>query len=241
MQPLLVWRHFLPVLLFAGIASTKGTAASFLNSAKPDDFKRLNAAFADAVPEARQILRELERSAAIYQTFLAGQGWQSNLDRSRLAKEHFSTCYRQAQQKGETLPRALFKYGAYHARRGRNPLGVHDIGNLVSELAEGAGLRSFHLLVVCGRGTCNAYHPDTDVPADKQKTYNAIEAMAPIDVKPLVTAAGNDGWTLLDLRPLRPLLVEQKLKNLNRSFTETIWSYDAVLFIPAVHASSFFE
>ena len=113
MQPLLVWRHFLPVLLFAGIASTKGTAASFLNSAKPDDFKRLNAAFADAVPEARQILRELERSAAIYQTFLAGQGWQSNLDRSRLAKEHFSTCYRQAQQKGETLPRALFKYGAF--------------------------------------------------------------------------------------------------------------------------------
>lgn len=219
----------------------KTPLGTFVLSARPGDYEQLRAAFATADPEALTIIRELERSSAIYAMFGDGRAWLSNFDRARLAKEHFRAYYDRALKHETALPRALFKYGAFHAKRGRSLLGVNDIGNMASELAEFNGLSSFHIMVIIGRGTQNTYEPSVGDLLAKQRPYDAIKDYASIlDVRPLMEAADPAIWTLFDVRPLRQFL-SRRYKDLDRGLIETLWGFDAVLVIPEGSASTLFE
>jgi hypothetical protein len=113
---------------------------------------------------------------------------------------------------------------------------------MASELALTNGSRSFHLLVIVAGGTHNAFFPFSGVVADKQKPYDPIEAISFMDVKPLLAAAaGREGWTLLDLRPLRPLVAARSLGKIERGLEEAIFGYDAVLVMPKARAATLFE
>ena len=220
---------------------TKRADATFVASAPAEVFAELRHAFAAAGAEAARIIDELARSAEIYRMNSDGRGWLSNFSRGRLAKEHFRAYYDRALAAHGVPPRAVIKYGAMHLRRGRSTLGVHDIGNLASELAEFNGLRSFHLLVVCARGTVNAYHPFASPPEHKQKLYDPVASFASmLDLKPILEAADPDEWTLLDLRPMRRLLF-RRYKDLDPGLKESIWGFDAVLVIPEGRAATLFE
>lgn len=220
---------------------TKRADATFVASAPAELFAELRSVFAAAGPEAARIIDELARSAEIYRMNSDGRGWQSNFPRARLAKEHFRAYYDRALAAHGTPPRAVIKYGAMHLRRGRSPLGVHDIGNLASELAEFNGLRSFHLLVLCARGTVNAYHPFGDPPEDRRKPYAAAASFARmLDLQPLLAAADPAEWTLLDLRPVRRFLF-RRYQDLDPGLKESIWGFDAVLVIPEGRAATLFE
>ena len=219
----------------------KNPSLNFFAAAKDEDFKRLNDAFKPKPgSEAAEILAELKVSWEIYAQIFSGRGYESNAQRSQLMKTHFTRYYRAALSREKTPPKALFKFGANHVRKGRNYTNVYDLGNFTAELAAFNGLPSFHLLVVGASGTQNGYLPFLGNDADRKKPINVAEAFSFFDAKPLVAAAG-DGWSVLDLRPLRPLLHGGKLGPLPKGLADLIWGFDAVLVIRQVRAATLFE
>jgi len=213
--------------------------SAFIVSAKPDDFKNLEAAFSDKDTEAREIVRALQESWQIYQKNFRGEQYVNNLQRSRLLKRNFMSYYDEA-HKLEKQPHVFFKFGAAHIFRGRNYVNVFDLGNMASELAESQGATSFHILVLAADGTYNKYIPFIGNEADKTKKLDAQSVYSYLDVKPFVTLAESADWQVIDLRPLRPLLGTKQLSQVPRGFTEVICGFDAVVVVKQAHPSSLF-
>ena len=227
---------------FSRIVKEKNPGLAFLSSAKKEDFDKLEAAFMTGPPEAKTILAELRESSDIYQKNMTGQNYESNLQRSRLMKRHFMSYYIEALRLRRSPPKVLFKFGANHMRRGRNGTNVHDIGNFVAELAASNGSESFHLFVLPISGTQNSYVPFLENLADKQKKIEAGENYSMFDARPFAEIAGEGKeWIVVDLRPLRPLIQNRKLKDLPRGIADLIWAYDAILIMPTVRAATLFE
>ena len=199
-----------------------------------DDFTQWRAALGQD-REAHRLVDELEESWEIYHRYFTRQGYASNRQRAELMKRHFREYYQEAKSR-EKHPKVVFKFGANHMYRGANGLNVFDIGNFVSELASQEGTGSFHLYVVGKRGTQNAYTPFADE-ADKEKPYDAKNYLDRIDLTPLLELSSDEHWNLFDLRPLRHLLFNKKIKDLDPALEKVIWSYDAYLVIPEVRAS----
>jgi len=226
---------------YARMVETKKIAEIFLLTATRDDFETLRAAYRPKPgSEADRLIEELEVSREIYEKNGNGQGYASNAQRAELMKRHFMERYRDAARSG--APKVVFKFGLFHMMRGRTQTNVYDIGNLVSELAASNGSRSFHLVVLPGGGTQNAYRPFVGNDADKSAPID-LASYDFADIRPLLRAAGESGWAVLDLRPLRPLLHGRKsaLGAVDRGLAELIWGYDAALIMPKVHAATLFE
>lgn len=211
------------------MVAEKNPGVVFMVSATGEDFQKLSAAFPDPKSEAARIIRELQVSWEIYAKNFQGKGMESNLQRSALMKKHFHEYYDLAKSK-----KTVFKFGAFHAMRGRSLIGVHDLGNHVSELAEGLGSHSFHILTIVVRGAVNAYRPFTADPNDKTKPYDVVKEFDMADVKPFVEAAPAADWAVIDLRPLRGKI--SKFGPLDRGLEQLLWGYDAVVLIPEGHA-----
>lgn len=226
---------------FAQIVKNKNPGLAFLTSAKAEDFDKLEAAFKNSNEEAKTILRELRESWEIYQKNSTGRGYESNLQRSAFMKRHFTDYYNKALAKHKSPPKILFKFGANHTKRGKNYTDVHDIGNFVAELAAGNNSKSFHLFVQAVSGTQNSYLPFLENIADKQKKIELKEDAWIMDARVFLEIADSKNWTVIDLRPLRPLISGRKLKELPRGLADLIWGYDAVLIMPNVKAATVFE
>lgn len=226
----------------ARIVESKNPTIAFLVSATAADFDRLDSSFrARPGSEAARILRELRLSWEIYAKNVAGQYVASNLQRSRLMKEHFMDCYLGAQLREKAPPRAVFKLGAFHTKRGRSFGNVFDIGNLASEIADSNGSRSFHILVVAADGYQNGYLPFSESLKDKQKPIDAVGSFDFMDLKPVLEAAAPSGWSVIDLRPLRSLIAGRKLTGVERGLEDAIWGYDAVVVFHGARAATLFE
>ncbi|MCB0633229.1 MAG: hypothetical protein R2824_32595 [Saprospiraceae bacterium] len=219
---------------FATTIENGNPAGMFFYSTSADDFARIRSAINDD-PRGQRLLSELEESWEIYSKYFQRQGYASNRQRAEMMKRHFWEYYRVAKQNGDQ-PKVLIKLGSNHTYRGANGLNVFDIGNFVNELASIERTGSFHLYVIGKQGTQNAYNPFTDESA-KQQPYDARNYLDRIDIGPLLEASLEGAWTLFDLRPLRPLLFNKTLKELDPALEKLIWSYDAFLVIPEVHAS----
>ena len=227
---------------FARIIKNKNPGLAFLASAKTEDFDKLDGAFkSNSNKEAKIILSELRESWEIYQKNFTGKGYESNLQRSLLMKRHFMAYYNEALAKQKSLPKVLFKFGANHVKRGKNYTNVYDIGNLAAELAIANNSASFHLLVLPISGTQNKYVPFLENVADKQKKIVIGEDSDMVDAKPFIEIAEAKDWTIVDLRPLRPLVHNGKLKQLPKGVADLIWGYDAILLMPNVKAATLFE
>ncbi len=225
---------------FQLIVEKRNPGLAFLSSATTEDFDKLDSAFVGSKnKEAFEILSELRRSWEIYQKIFTGRGYESNQQRALLMKEHFMNYYEQAAKK-EKMPKVLFKFGANHMTRGRNSINVFDIGNFASELANSNGLKSFHLLVVATSGTQNSYLPFLANDADKQKPIDANKDSF-MGISHLLEIGDKGEWTIVDLRPLRPLIHSGRIKDLPDGFKDLVFSYDAVLLIPNVKASTHFD
>lgn len=226
----------------AQIVKSKNPGLAFLSSAKTEDFDKLDAAFkSDSNKESKMILSELRESWEIYQKNFMRRGYESNLQRSLLMKRHFMAYYNEALGKQKSPPKVLFKFGANHVKRGKNYTNVYDIGNMVAELAASNNSTSFHLFAVPLGGTQNKYLPFLQNDADKQKKIEITEDSGEFDARILLEIAGTKDWTVVDLRPLRPLIHSGKLKQLPKGFDDLIWGYDAILLMPDVKAATLFE
>lgn len=173
--------------------------------------------------EASLILDTLEETFEINRLWVSKQGWASNERRSSLMRNNFLRQWRQEKKAGRT-PKVFAKLGASHLTRGRNMTETWDLGALLPEIAALEGGKAFHLLVLPGAGAQTAvFDPSAWIyrPAPAKDGYAK-------GLEPILAAAHPDDFTLIDLRPLRPILGgsrEQPHPNLVR----TIHGFDALL------------
>jgi hypothetical protein len=208
-------------------------AATFMMDAKEPDLTDIENHFRNRKNLfALAAIEELKASRAVYQKYFTGKYYENNYDRSKLLKKHFLSYYKRISQNGNSQPKLLLKMGAMHTKRGHSFLGIQDIGNLLSELADINQTASFHLFVVVASGHQNGYSPFSDESAKQTK----IEVRYG---KEFAELASKDSWTIFDLRPLRA--EAKKLSAGNNLLQEIILGYDAVLVIPEGHAAKLFE
>ncbi|HEX7677554.1 MAG TPA: hypothetical protein VF713_05480 [Thermoanaerobaculia bacterium] len=170
-----------------------------------------------AVPgsEAEFLVRQLITAVRNIRDFrdaaTRGTGYLSNLEREEIMKELFIRDYRRAERGGDKSPRVLLKLGHWHLIRGMSWGHVFTLGNFVSELAASHGLGSLSIGVFLNNPTGD---------------YGVLSSGA--DYKPLADAALADGDTLIDVRPLRPLVHSGRVK-VNAEMERVIFGFDLVL------------
>ncbi len=224
---------------FKEAAESKNPGKSLLAVIQPSDFEKLRNAFSDQ-PASVELINELEKSVNIYRMWFTRQGYESNCTRAEMMKRYFMKYYSAAKAKGES-PKVMFKFGANHIYRGLNGLNVFDIGNFISELASQEGTSSFHMYVIGRKGTQNRSNPFSKSDDDKFAEYDPASYLDKIDFSTVLQATPTTDWAVIDVRPLRKLLFSKQLKTLPKGIEKLIWSYDAILVIPEVHASTFFD
>lgn len=216
---------------WAQYAETHSPQYIFSFAGDPALVASVRAAWPNADNEAQWILETLEETLAINKNWVDGQAWLSNQHRAQFnranLRRHFAA-------QGEHNPKVMFKFGASHIVRGLSHTQVLDIGTHVSERAELRGEKSFHVAVFPG---ANAQHAQFDPSA---WTYRAADAGTYEDegMTPLMAAAYPDSFTLIDLRPLRPLAFGQRHKALDADLVRTIHGYDALLVLTGSTASA---
>jgi hypothetical protein len=174
-------------------------------------------------PRSAVILNTLEKTLLINNLWIQGRAWESNLERSALMRENFLRHWHAAKQSG-AAPRVMAKYGASHMVRGHSQTAVYDLGTLLPEIAAIEGGHSFSLLVVPGAGSSLAgLNPSTwsYEPHPAGGGYlNGLE--------PLMTAAVEDAFTLIDLAALRPV-VGMSRNNIDDELFRIIHGFDMLL------------
>jgi hypothetical protein len=212
-------------------ASTRSPQYIFSFAGDPALVVAVRDAWPNPDTEAQWMLDTLEETLAINRHWMQGQGWQSNQRRAQFNRANLRRYWA---NEGERNPKVMFKFGSSHMVRGISHTQVLDIGTHVSERAELRGEKSFHVFVLPGAGSQHAqFDPSawTYRPADAG-TY-ADEGMTP-----LMAAAYPDAFTLIDLRPLRPLVSGARHKALDADLVRTIHGFDALLVLTGSTASA---
>ncbi|HEX4962878.1 MAG TPA: hypothetical protein VF173_18725 [Thermoanaerobaculia bacterium] len=217
---------------FKTVKETGNPAAFFSFGNPPEIFAGLKAAWPHPDAESALVIDVLQETLAINQMFVHDQNWESNQRRAQLNRRDFLRYWNAAKAKGEP-PRVMFKYGGNHMVRGLNMAEVFDLGNLASEIANAEGSQSFHLLVIGGAGTEHAIFNPVKV------TYEPapIEEMAEKYFQPIGSQALPEGFTLIDLRALRPLLTANVAAKVDPDLMRFVQGFDAVLILTGSHPS----
>ncbi|MES1240554.1 MAG: hypothetical protein ABUT39_02950 [Acidobacteriota bacterium] len=211
---------------------TKNPAMFFSFSAKPEVLDDLRRAWPGADPQSALALDVIGETLAINQLFGANRGWESNERRARLNRRMFLKHWDEV-RKEDPEPHVMLKFGASHMIRGRNVSEVFDLGSLASEIAAAEGSQSFHVLVVGGAGTQHAI-------------FNPVALAyepAPVDLveeeglQTIAAQALPEGFTLIDLRPLRPLLSAGRTKTADPELMRIVHGFDAMLILTGSHPS----
>src|SRR4029077_19929738 len=124
--------------------------------------------------------------------------------RALLMKHNFVADYQRASSNEASAPKILLKFGAWHMFKGINPLLNNDLGNYVTELAEGNGTSSVRILILGVNGNQLRFAgigrpaaPATlDLARDKDSDF--------LYLKPMFDNLLTDGFTVFDLRGFRP-------------------------------------
>lgn len=221
------------------VASRSPDVPSFMSRPLPESWPQVRAHFAPEKASRRSsqalaIVEALEQSREIYGHFFAGRHYLNNHTRARLMKANLA---RYLERHGRDT-RLLVKLGAVHVMRGLSFLRIADIGNCLAELAAYDGEASLHLLVVATSGTVNGYQPFLDeatleIPVD-------VTAPGAAFFHPLFEALpATAGWSVYDLRPLRPNVKKWAADSPN--LAATILGYDAVVVVSDARAATLFD
>lgn len=210
---------------------TRGPQHLFSFSGDPALVAAVRAAWPSPDSEADWMLATLEETLTINQLWTAREGWRSNQRRAEFNRANFRRYWN---REGGRNPKVMFKFGASHMLRGLTHTQVLDVGTQVSELAEELGSRSFHVMVMPGAG---AQVAQLDPSA---WTYRPSDAGTYEDegMGPLLGAAYSDAFTLIDLRPVRPLAFGRGHKALNADLVRVIHGFDALLVMSGSTPSS---
>src|SRR5690606_14160771 len=139
---------------------------------------------------------------------------------------------------GRGEPRAVLKFGAFHAERGLNGVRQYDVGWLAAALAEMNGSRSFHVLVMGGPDTQRAQFDVMSLAYRPQP----VEMIAEEWMQAPRAALLESGYTVYDLRPIRALIQDRKLRNVPAPLERAIFGFDVMVVLtgsrPALEESA---
>lgn len=176
-----------------------------------------------ASPTTAWTIETLEETLAINRLWVEGRGWDSNRRRARWIRESFLRHWR-AEIEQDRTPGVLVKLGANHVVRGRNGTGTFDLGTLLPELAALSGRRSYSVLVLPGPGSQTAVF---DPSAWKYEPKPAKDGYAR-GLEPIVGAAYDDAFTLIELEPIRSIVGSQGEVH-GEPMLRAVHGFDAVL------------
>ena len=183
----------------------------------------LEKAFANNA-KASELIAALKLSNEIYAPFTGrgGSGYGGNLRRETYLKANFVRSFTAAEKRNGRAPKVFLKFGGYHAQKGFTGTNVPGLGNFLYEwgLAKGQGFTN--IMVECVGG--EAHNPFKGSSAPCQPYFRADSAIAKLP-KP-------ERLTLIDLRPLRPLL--RRMTALDQESRQLILSFDYYLAIKDV-------
>lgn len=177
------------------------------------------------------ILDTLEQTMIVNQHETSKRYFQANDTRAAFNRANWVRFW-SIEGRRRNPPRALLKFGAGHMVRGRSITEVYDIGSLISETAALRGETSFHLLVIPLNGK-QAYL-DAKTLAYAQTDASSVEDMA---LEPLARAALPGSSTLIDLRPLRPLMPGSVTRNADARLSRVVHGFDMLLLVEGATAS----
>jgi len=189
-------------------------------------FSRLRGAYGPrAGSEADRILTLMDTTLAINLLFMSGQGYESNLRRSRLLKRQFWRHFDSTRGALKREPRVMLKFGASHLQRGRNFTNTTDLGSLLPELAEKDGGEAFSIYALGGPGTLRAQID----PRTMSSIEIPVQGLAPPWAKPFADAADSDRWTVFDLRTLRAAAGSGRFGTLAPALVQVIYGFDVLV------------
>jgi len=199
--------------------------AVFLSTADSVRFEELRSLYKNA-PNALRIIDGLEDSAKIYQSFNAGQNFDSNTDRIALMRRQFLSKYL-AQKKNS--PRALFKFGATHLGKGTTTLNTFDHGSLTEGVAAANGLEALRILILPLAGKHLTFAPS---PNGLMNTvdYRSDEAALLLDsIGVSYPDIPDSGYAVIELEPARRRLGAKGLDALTPETRFYILGYDFLI------------
>ena len=176
-----------------------------VSTIRPATLDSLRALTSRESPEVRDMLRDFEASAAIFQLNAAGKPG-AHRTRISLMKRNLLAELQPYTTPGQPLPPMLFKFGAYHAGRGRSIWGdIYDVGNLALNLADVHDQKTLHIFIIGKQGTqVGGQNPD-----DFSKNVAAYSNADADMVKPFMAATpAGATWQVFDVRPLRRALLQ---------------------------------
>jgi erythromycin esterase-like protein len=176
---------------------------------------------------AQELTAALIKTQHIYNLHEAGHPYDANRERALLLKHNFNANYQQL-AKTDERPRVLLKFGNNHLYKGFDESNLNDLGNFVTEFADGIGSVSLHIEVLGIRGEdeeeVGLGRPDKAVAKD-------------LSVSPLASLVAESypaTLTVFDLRPLRSEF--DTFGHVDRELERLIFGYDLLVVIPAVTA-----
>lgn len=132
--------------------------------------------------------------------------------------------------------RLMLKTGAYHGYKGWAPMRTREIGATLAELADAHGARSLHVIVLGAGGTQLTFAGIGNPAASEPLEVHDEDYDLPGAVPLLELAADRDGWSLFDLRALRPGLGD--MEAVAPATEHLLLGYDLAIVIPEVTAAS---
>ena len=204
--------------------SAKLSANADLVGAAPwTEMADLESAFAGN-DRARDFIAALKLSNEIYAPFTGrgGFGYDANLRRENYMKTNFVSRFLAAERANRRTPKVFLKFGGYHAQKGFTGTNVPGLGNFLYEWGLARGMGFTNVMVECVGG--RASNPIKGGSTPCQPYFSADSAVAKLP-KP-------NRLTLIDLRPLRPLL--RRMTDLDPESRQLILAFDYYLAIKDV-------
>ncbi len=214
--------HQLGVEALNKFMSTGNPREGLLLKLTKEDFTEFYEAFGQEEESlAYRMIHGMELAQEVFLHWFEGRIYLNNAIRGNIMKENFRRYYRYAQAQGEEVPRVAFKFGAYHLQRGLTPTHIYDIGNLASEVAALNGMESLHIRFSGLKG--RSYNMLAGPQA-----FDNTKSLLP-EIKAVVESElPENGWLLLDLRPLRPLIGKDTPEELK----QLVFGYDLWVLVP---------
>ncbi len=225
-------------LISASIAAWSDYQAShdpsklFSFAGDPRLVRDLMAAWPDPDPQSGWILDVLLGTLETNNLWLAGKEIESNQRRAELMRANWTRYWKALGPKAKST-RAFFKFGASHLVRGRNMSEVFDMGSLIHETAALEGKSSFNIFVVGGQGGMSAQFN----PVAWRYEAGPVSDAADSNLGFLTDQALPQGFTVIDLRPLRPILTHARVARSDPRWSQVIHGFDALVVMPGSHAS----
>jgi len=169
--------------------------------------------------QQNKIITDLITSWKIYALNQTKKYSENNFSRMKYMKRKFGENY-QIALKTDSLPKVFLKMGSMHLARGKNWLGIYDLGNMIKELSYFNGTQSTSI-------NCFArFYKNED-----GTTYDYLDDEDGKAYQPILELAKKDKWVLIDTKPILEIVKKKKIK-LNKDLKILLSGFDFVLFSP---------